>query len=233
MIVEDGQFAKITLDHCIEDPDNTDDQMIWSVNGQSALDVTVNNRIASISPKDTEWNGVEQIQFIAKDPQGLEDSHMASFTVYPLPDPPVMIEIPSQTIYNDSRFRAIHLDDYVADPDNTDDEITWTCNGQKDLIVTIHNRVASISLPNELWTGQEYLNFTATDPTGLPGIQTSIFKVLDRMGIYDFNGNGMIDLKDLIIVLQIITGVHPYDFTMIQEKPMKIEDALLIIQNLD
>jgi hypothetical protein len=58
MIAEDGQFAKITLDNCVDDPDNTDDQMIWSVSGQSALDVTVNNRIASISPKDAEWNGV-------------------------------------------------------------------------------------------------------------------------------------------------------------------------------
>jgi hypothetical protein len=232
MIAEDGQFAEITLDHCVTDPDNTVDQMLWSVNGQSALNVNLKNRVASISPKDAEWNGVERIQFIAKDPQGMEDRHMASFTVYPLPDPPVMIEIPGQTIFNHSRFREIHLDDYVADPDNTDDEISWSFSGQKFLSVMLSNRIATIQTPGLNWSGRETIIFTATDPTGLLGFKATEFTVLNVILTYDFNKNSIIDLGDVIIVLQVLSGIHMNDLSIEMDHALSFEDLFIIMNEL-
>ncbi len=56
------------------------------------------------------------------------------------------------------------MDDYVTDPDNLDNEITWTYSGNTDLIVTISGtRIATIEIPNENWYGSETIIFTATD----------------------------------------------------------------------
>jgi hypothetical protein len=40
-------------------------------------------------------------------------------------DPPVVTDIPNQSIGEGSTFTTITLDDYVSDPDNTDAEMTW------------------------------------------------------------------------------------------------------------
>jgi hypothetical protein len=38
-----------------------------------------------------------------------------------VPDPPVVSDIPNQTITAGGSFTTIHLDDYVVDDDNADD----------------------------------------------------------------------------------------------------------------
>ncbi|KPA13637.1 PKD domain protein, partial [Candidatus Magnetomorum sp. HK-1] len=72
---------------------------------------------------------------------------------------------------------AIQLDDYVSDIDNNDSEIIWTVSGQNELTITINNRVATITIPNENWNGNETVLFTAADTGGLTATNSATFAV--------------------------------------------------------
>lgn len=91
--------------------------------------------------------------------------------------PPQIEEIPDQSVDEGAFFTEINLDDYVSDPDNSVEEISWQATGALDLTVTITNRVASIELPSVEWNGSEAIDFIATDPSLLSDTTTVIFTV--------------------------------------------------------
>ena len=100
-------------------------------------------------------------------------------------NPPVVSNIPNQTIAFGEDFTAINLDSYVSDPDNFDADISWAASGDIELTVTITNRVATISTPQG-WGGSETITFTATDPGGLEDSDAVTFKIdTDNDGTQD------------------------------------------------
>ncbi|NLE57117.1 MAG: hypothetical protein GX616_02060, partial [Planctomycetes bacterium] len=165
-IAEGASFATIALDDYVSDVDNTDAEMTWTYSGNTALTVSIVNRVATIGIPNANWNGAETITFKATDPGGLFADDAATFTVTAVNDAPVVSDIPDQTIAEGASFATIALDDYVSDVDNTDAEMAWTSSGNTDLTVSIVNRVATISAPAE-WTGAETITFRATDPGAL------------------------------------------------------------------
>ncbi len=176
-INEGGSFNAINLDNYVTDPDNSDADITWKATGMDNLNVTITNRVANISVKDPEWNGSEAITFTATDPGGLSDNTSTTFTVLAVNDPPILSQIPNQTIDEGASFNPINLDDYVNDPDNKDSDISWTATGQNKLVVTINQRVATIQTPDAEWYGSENITFKATDPAGLSDSKTATFKV--------------------------------------------------------
>jgi hypothetical protein len=92
--------------------------------------------------------------------------------------PPVVSDIPDQTITLGGRFAPIRADNYVDDPDNSDIEITWTWSGNSSLTVTwiSTNRRIRVRAPNG-WTGSETITFTATDPNGNSDSDAATFTV--------------------------------------------------------
>jgi len=178
-VAEGATFVTIPLDSFVTDVDNLVSEMNWSWVGNSALTVSLDvNRVATISIPNADWNGVETITFRATDPGGLTDSDPATFTVTAVNDAPVVSDIPDQTIVEGSTFVAINLDNYVADIDNTDDQISWTYGGNTDLTVNIDaNRIATVTIPNANWNGAETITFTATDPGFLTDSDPVTFSV--------------------------------------------------------
>jgi hypothetical protein len=178
--INEGQtFATIALDNYVADPDNPDNEITWTYSGNTQLTVNINaSRVATIVIPNPNWTGSETITFTATDPGGLSDSDPATFTVNPVNDPPVVSDIPNQTINEGQTFATIALDNYVADPDNPDNEITWTYSGNTQLTVNINaSRVATIVIPNPNWNGSETITFTATDPGGLSDSDPATFTV--------------------------------------------------------
>jgi hypothetical protein len=163
-ILEGSSFTTIALDGYVSDPDNLDSEITWTYSGESELLISIFNRIATIEVPDDEWNGNETITFIAMDPDDASDSDPATFTVTAVNDPPVVSDIPNQIVAEGGTFATINLDNYVQDPDNPDNEITWTYSGNIQLLVSINARVATITLPGAEWNGSETITFTATDP---------------------------------------------------------------------
>lgn len=160
-------FTSIILDNYVSDQDNVASEISWSFTGNTDLLVEIDaNRVASISSPSTNWVGSETITFVATDPDTLTDSDQATFTIQPV-NAPIVGDIPDQTITEGSNFNNITLDDYIDDPDHSDDEITWTFTGNTFLTITItENRIASINYPDN-WTGNESITFRATDPDNL------------------------------------------------------------------
>ncbi|MBE3140210.1 MAG: hypothetical protein IMZ53_06475, partial [Thermoplasmata archaeon] len=112
-IAEGSSFATIALDNYVSDADNTDAQMTWTYSGNSQLSVSIVARVATITIPNLDWNGAEMITFRATDPGLLWDDDAATFTVTAVNDPPVVTDIPSQTIAEGSSFATIALDNYV------------------------------------------------------------------------------------------------------------------------
>ncbi len=75
-----AQFATIDLDNFVSDPDHADNEIAWTITGNTVLGVSVANRVATITyPPGS--NVTEQLTFTATDPDGYQASTSAPFTV--------------------------------------------------------------------------------------------------------------------------------------------------------
>ncbi len=178
-IAEGESFTNIPLDDFVNDVDNADSEIDWTYSGNTELTVAIDeNRVATVTIPSENWNGSELITFTASDPGELSNNDTVAFTVTAVNDAPVVSDIADQTIDEGSAFATINLDDFVADADNADSEITWTYGGNTDLTVSIdENRVATITIPLENWNGSETITFTATDPGSSFQEDAAIFTV--------------------------------------------------------
>jgi hypothetical protein len=166
-IAENDSFASITLDYYIDDPDNSDGNIIWTHWGEVELLVDIVDRVATIATPNPEWDGSETIWFKACDPGGLCDSNEATFTVTAENDTPLVSDIPNQTVAFGESFASINLDNHVTDPDDHDSVMIWTHWGESELLVNIANRVATITASDPEWIDFETIWFKACDPGGL------------------------------------------------------------------
>ena len=179
-IAEGTEFAVIELDLYVSDIDNNDEEMTWSVSGNTNLLVQLDSltRQAMVVPADSNWFGSETLVFTATDPGGLADSDTAVFEVTPVNDAPQVTDIPDQTIMEGESFAPIMLDDYVSDADDPDTALTWSYKGNTELQVAISmEHIATITTPSEEWNGSETILFTATDTAGLSDSTFVIFTV--------------------------------------------------------
>ena len=180
IIAEGGSFATINLDDYVSDIDDDDSTLTWTYTGDVNLTVDITNRVATITAT-AEWNGDETITFRATDDSTAFDEDAATFTVTGINDAPVVAGISDQTIAEGGSFTSINLDDYVADPDNTDDQITWSTATTTNITVTISaDRKATITANSADWTGSETVSFTAQDPDGLNDTDSATFIVTDN-----------------------------------------------------
>ncbi|MDH4070699.1 MAG: hypothetical protein OEV30_09755, partial [Ignavibacteria bacterium] len=92
--------------------------------------------------------------------------------------PPVLADIPDQTVQPGQRFTPIRADVLVADPDHADSLLNWSWSGQTSLVVRWHpvKRGFKVQAPGG-WTGSETITFTVTDPGGLSDSDDATFTV--------------------------------------------------------
>ncbi|KPK77632.1 MAG: hypothetical protein AMJ89_02095, partial [candidate division Zixibacteria bacterium SM23_73] len=108
------------------------------------------------------------------DPSDMSDDN---FTIASANEPPVVSDIPNQTIAEGESFASISLDNYVTDPDDHDSVMIWTHWGESELLVDITDRVVTITVPNPEWNGAETIWFKACDPGGLCDSNEATFTV--------------------------------------------------------
>jgi len=122
--------------------------------------------------------GAHLIHVQVQDMAGAEDTQEYTLTVDNQNDPPLVLQIPSQTIDEGQIFSSITLDDYVSDPDHSDADIIWTVTGHQQLSVQIdEQRIATIVIPDTNWNGQEQITFRASDPGSLADSSITTFIV--------------------------------------------------------
>ena len=237
-IDEGGTLTGISLGDYVSDPDNEEGEIAWTYSGNDQFDVIISDdRTASFTFKEPDWIGSETITFTETEPYGLSDSDSATFTVIPVNDPPVVSDIPDQTIEVGGTFTSIFLDDYVSDPDNEDAEMAWTYSGNAELSVDISNdRIATITMLGPEWSGSETITFTVTDPGGLSDSDSATFTVEAAVVLGDVDNNGNVRSNDAILALRIAAGLMEPDEYQKQAADMngdsevRANDAILILR---
>jgi len=209
-IAEGESFATINLDDFVTDADNTDEQMTWTYSGNTDLTVDITDRVATITVPDENWNGSETITFRATDPGNLFDEDAATFTVTGVNDAPVVTDIGDQTINQGETFATINLDDFVSDIDNDDAEMAWSYSGNTDLLVDITDRVATITVPNPDWYGDETITFRATDPGDLFAEDAAMFTV-NQVITYE------LEVEPMAFAYTVVTGESVTDSFEVSE----------------
>ena len=74
-------FVTIALDEYVTDADDGDAAIAWTVAGASDLQVSIVDRVATVTCPAGGWSGSETITFTATDPRGAWDSDPATFAV--------------------------------------------------------------------------------------------------------------------------------------------------------
>lgn len=170
----DSQYA-FDLDTLVIDYDNPDDAFTWNVTN-NFISFDENGHILSFNtPSDTGIIGIITIQ-VTDTSEFFDQKEVTVYSTTQNHAP--IVDIPDYTILKGESFPAITLDDYVEDPDNSDDELTWSHSESENLQISINNsRSASIIITDTSWIGVENITFTATDPTGLSGSDIVTFAV--------------------------------------------------------
>ena len=179
MIDEKMEFATINLAELANDPDHEFKLLKWSITGNKQLKVDIDkNGVATVKIPNKLWNGSEKISFTVTDPEGASAKSDAVFTVKSINDPPVMADIPNQTIKEKEQFKAIELDKFVEDLDHAKNQLKWTITGNKQLNVVVDaKRTVTVTTPDKYWNGSEDITFTVTDPEGATDKRTVKFTV--------------------------------------------------------
>lgn len=127
---------------------------------------------------DAGWTGTDTFAYYLIQEESIIDVGLVTIRVNPASDPPVISDVPDQTIEEGASFATINLDNYVTDADNTLVQMTWSYSGNTQLTVSIStDRIATITIPNLNWNGSETITFTATDPGGSSDSDAAIFTV--------------------------------------------------------
>jgi len=140
-------------------------------------------------------------------------------TIYVPPnEPPVVSDIPDQTIGQGDTFDLINLDDYVDDPDDPDEDINWTYLGNVDLLVDITDRVATVTAPDPGWSGSETIWFKACDPGALCDSNEATFTVTPAQ-VYviageDQTGATKTDVSVMFYIQNIGLSTETYDLNV-------------------
>ncbi len=81
--------------------------------------------------------------------------------------PPVLRNIPDQTVATGQPFRTFRLDRYGVDPDGPSERLAWSVLGMRELRVTLGDeREVTVEAPSLAWEGTESLEFVVRDAAG-------------------------------------------------------------------
>jgi hypothetical protein len=167
-ITEGTSFTAIHLDEYVDDVDDSDACISWTVSGEVNLHVSITDRVANISTVDPDWNGQETLVFTAADPQGASGRDTAVFTVTGVNDAPVMaLPIPDTT----ARIGQAFL--FILDPN------TFTDADPEDQLVLSASMVVAVGTPAWLSFNGTSGTFSGTPIESDTGLVEAIVTAMD------------------------------------------------------
>jgi hypothetical protein len=176
--IQEGEvYAAINLNAYVADPDTKTSDLTWSSSNNYDLLVYIVDSVATITTKDVDWFGADTITFRVTDPELNTDTDDAVFKVLPVNDPPVVSDIPDQSIDKGGSFNPVHLNSYVTDVDNTPEQLSWTASIVPNLDVKINDSHIAHVTPEKQWTGAASVVFTATDTSDASANDAALFTV--------------------------------------------------------
>ncbi len=165
-LTEDFSAYTIDLNSLFNDAQTSDANLLYSVSGNSGVDVGIDaNGIATISSA-LNWNGTEAITFTAQDEGGLTADTTANFIVAAQNDLPTTTGLATQNLAEDFPAYTIDLKALFDDVETADANLLYSVSGNSNIGVSIDaNGVATISSALN-WSGTEAITFAAQDEAG-------------------------------------------------------------------
>ncbi|MBE4048886.1 tandem-95 repeat protein, partial [Vibrio parahaemolyticus] len=155
-LAEDFTPYTIDLNTAFSDVDNVDGELTFSVSGNSNVNVSIENGIATISPT-ADWNGSEILTFTATDPSGESVSQTVNFTVTPVAD----IEADKTTVVEDTPtiIKVLGNDTF----EGKDKVVSLDAeNGPKNGTVIVNNDGTVTYTPNDNYVGKDTFTYIVT-----------------------------------------------------------------------
>ncbi|MBN2612308.1 MAG: hypothetical protein JXB00_12175, partial [Bacteroidales bacterium] len=133
--VAEGDSFMLMLDDYISDDLYPDNQISWTCTDNLYLSFSLDSitRIASLVPLSEDWYGIDTVIFTATNPANETHSDTVVFNITAINDPPVVADIPNQTVAEGISFASISLDNFVSDPENPDASLSWSATGMVQL----------------------------------------------------------------------------------------------------
>ncbi|MDW1845953.1 tandem-95 repeat protein [Vibrio sp. Vb2130] len=155
-LAEDFTPYSIDLNTAFSDVDNADGELTFSVSGNSNVNVSIENGIATFTPT-ADWNGSEALTFTATDPSGESVSQTVNFTVAPVAD----IVADKATVVEDTPTIIKVLDN---DTFEGDDKVVWldTNNGPANGTVSVNPDGSVTYTPNDNYHGADSFTYIVT-----------------------------------------------------------------------
>ena len=147
-------------------------------------EITINGNMLTYTPV-LNYFGSEHLTYQITDGQLYSDIADLTIEVLPLNDPPIVEhEISDIFVDEDRSITPIELTYVFSDIDNSYTELTWTVTDQSALSITISNNIATITISDENWYGNETIIFTATDPNGLAASESVSISLKQNLPIF-------------------------------------------------
>ena len=176
---EGSSFADIILDNYVSDEDNSDSEITWTFSGNTNLVVVVDtNRVMHVTAEDADWFGSEKIYIKATDPGTLTAIDSALFTVTPVNDAPVIVNLPDEVSFTSDSTVVIPVSGLATDIDSPQESLVWSFEASNDSVIIQYNnilKVVSISAPG--FKGDVEIYGTVTDDSSASDTDTILVHV--------------------------------------------------------
>lgn len=166
-----NETTVLNLDNYVTDPDHADNLLTWTVSGNSAVQVAINqsNHNATIQTP-ASWSAQENLIFTCSDPDTFFDTAALRITseADPQAQAPQFAQIPRQTTQEDSAFE-LDLLDFVTDNDSSPDKLHFQITPGQHLQTQLSGSLLQI-IPQSNWFGNSSVNVTVTDESQLSDV---------------------------------------------------------------
>ena len=160
---DEDSSAIVDLDDYVTDPDNNVSELSWNFSGNTHVHINIDSNHVATFTADRDWYGVEIVVFTVTDPNGNSDSDNVVVTVYELDDDPVISNIPNIN-FNEDSSTILDLNNYVNDPNNNVNELSWNFSGNNHVHISIDSNHVATFTADRNWFGTETVVFTVSDP---------------------------------------------------------------------
>jgi hypothetical protein len=163
-----GQSQDLALDDWVVDPDNADEDLVWTVTGQQSLRVLLStNRVARVEAP-ANWSGIEDLAFTVADPTARSATFTVRCYVAAVTGAPVLGKLPGLSLPVDGKAVTLDLDDYVYDADDDRAALQWFLPARPDLSLRVEpgTRVLTVAPTTAAQPGTLAIELRVQDPAG-------------------------------------------------------------------
>ncbi len=161
-------FVPIKLDHFVDDPEDPDDSLTWSIAGNEQLIVALTDeRVLKVSPPSAGWIGQETLTITVTDPGGLTASKTVSFSARENYNPPLARLDTAQT----PEETPVTLDPSANDsaPSTTTPELIQFSQGRFGTVKRTEGGLLEYT-PNPDFHGEDSFSYTVRNEIGATAI---------------------------------------------------------------